>query len=40
VAPPSVVKARCFPHLYHEIFNEVDSQPVFDTMRQWLDERL
>jgi alpha-beta hydrolase superfamily lysophospholipase len=40
VAPPSVVKARCFPHLYHEIFNEVDSQPVFDTMRRWLDERL
>jgi alpha-beta hydrolase superfamily lysophospholipase len=38
-APPSVVKARCFPDLYHEIFNEVDSQPVFDTLRKWLDER-
>jgi alpha-beta hydrolase superfamily lysophospholipase len=38
-APPSVVKARCFPNLYHEIFNEVESQQVFDTLRQWLDQR-
>lgn len=38
-APPSMVQARCFKDLYHEIFNEVDSQPVFQTLRQWLDER-
>jgi alpha-beta hydrolase superfamily lysophospholipase len=38
-APSSVVTARCFDGLYHEIFNEVDPQPVFDTLRGWLDER-
>jgi alpha-beta hydrolase superfamily lysophospholipase len=38
-APRSVVTVRCFEDLYHEIFNEVDSQPVFDTLRHWLDAR-
>ena len=25
--------------LFHEIFNELDAEPVFDLLRQWLDER-
>ncbi|HWI79534.1 MAG TPA: alpha/beta hydrolase, partial [Ramlibacter sp.] len=38
-APKEVVSAHCFPDLYHEIFNEPDSEPVFETLTQWLDER-
>lgn len=38
-APPDVVRSRCFDGLYHEIFNELDPEPVFDTLRGWLDER-
>jgi alpha-beta hydrolase superfamily lysophospholipase len=38
-APPSVVTVRCFEDLYHEIFNEVESRQVFDTLRKWLDQR-
>ena len=33
------VTARCFEGLYHEIFNEVESAPVFDTLKAWLDAR-
>ena len=36
-APPDVVTSRCFEGAYHEIFNEADAQPVFDTLRHWLD---
>jgi alpha-beta hydrolase superfamily lysophospholipase len=38
-APADVVTAHCFENLFHEIFNELDSEPVFDTLKQWLDER-
>jgi alpha-beta hydrolase superfamily lysophospholipase len=38
-APRGVVTARCFEGLFHEIFNELDAEPVFATLRQWLDER-
>lgn len=38
-APAQVVAARCFEGLFHEIFNEPDAEPVFETLRQWLDER-
>jgi alpha-beta hydrolase superfamily lysophospholipase len=34
-----VVASRCFEHLYHEIFNEPDSDPVFQLLKQWLDAR-
>ena len=36
-APSEVVTSRCFEGAYHEIFNEADAQPVFDTLRHWLD---
>jgi alpha-beta hydrolase superfamily lysophospholipase len=38
-APRERVSAHCFDELYHEIFNGEDAQPVFDTLRLWLDER-
>ena len=38
-APPAVVTARCFDALYHEIFNEVDAEPVFAELKSWLDQR-
>lgn len=40
-APKDVVTSREFPGLYHEIFNEPPemAQPVFDQLKQWLDER-
>ena len=38
-APKDVVSSRCFPNLFHEVFNEPDNEPVFETLTQWLDER-
>lgn len=38
-APQGVVTAHCFEPLFHEIFNELEREPVFDRLRQWLDER-
>ena len=38
-APPHVVQARCFEPLYHEIFNELDSAPVYAELQAWLDVR-
>lgn len=38
-APRQVVTAHCFDGLFHEIFNELDSEPVFGMLKQWLDER-
>jgi alpha-beta hydrolase superfamily lysophospholipase len=39
-APADVVASHCFEPLYHEIFNEADSEPVFEMFRQWLDARV
>jgi alpha-beta hydrolase superfamily lysophospholipase len=39
LAPQAVVTAKCFEHMYHEIFNEPDSGQVFDALREWLDKR-
>ncbi len=36
-APPKVVSSRCFEQLYHEIFNELDAEPVFAELKKWLD---
>lgn len=38
-APKQIVSARCFETLYHEIFNELKSEPVFAELRKWLDAR-
>jgi alpha-beta hydrolase superfamily lysophospholipase len=38
-APKSLVTVRCFDEMFHEIFNEVEAEPVFDTLARWLDER-
>jgi alpha-beta hydrolase superfamily lysophospholipase len=38
-APADVVTSHCFEPLYHEIFNEQDSEPVFAMLKQWLDAR-
>ena len=38
-APQQVVTAHCFDGLFHEIFNELDAQPVFDLLKGWVDER-
>ena len=34
--PLERVSSQCFEGHYHEIFNEVDTQPVFDTLKTWL----
>ncbi len=36
-APARVVTAHCFEGLYHEIFNELEREPVYARLRQWLD---
>ena len=33
------VTAKCFEGMHHELFNEVDTAPVFDMLRAWLDAR-
>ena len=38
-APPKIVMAHCFEAMYHEIFNEPDSESVFDELKAWLDAR-
>jgi alpha-beta hydrolase superfamily lysophospholipase len=38
-APERVVGAHCFDGLFHEILNERESEPVFERLKQWLDER-
>lgn len=38
-APKQVVTAKCFDGLYHEIFNELDAEPVFAELKRWLDAR-
>lgn len=38
-APATTVSSSCFPAHYHEIFNETDAGPVFDTLGRWLDAR-
>lgn len=38
-APKGVVTSVCFDNLYHEIFNELDAEPVFAELKRWLDQR-
>ncbi len=39
LAPKSILQSTCYEALYHEIFNEVDSSPVFAEVRGWLNAR-
>lgn len=34
-----VLTVKCFDELHHEIFNELDSAPVFAALKAWLDAR-
>lgn len=36
-APARAVTAHCFEDLYHEIFNELEREPVYARLQQWLD---
>ncbi len=38
-APRQVVQATCFEEFFHEIFNELDQEEVFERMQRWLDEQ-
>jgi alpha-beta hydrolase superfamily lysophospholipase len=38
-APPSVVHTRCYPGLYHEIFNEPEREQVLSELLRWLATR-
>ena len=38
-APRAVVTTQCFDGLYHEIFHELDPEPVYQRLKQWLDVR-
>jgi len=38
-APSAVVTVQYFGTLNHEIFNELQPEPVFTALRQWLDVR-
>ncbi len=38
-APKTLVTTRCFESLYHEIFNELEAEPVFAELKVWLDGR-
>ena len=38
-APPDCVTVREFPLHFHELFNELDSGPVFDALHDWLGRR-
>lgn len=38
-APKQRVTSVCFMTLYHEIFNELQPEPVFTVLQQWLDAR-
>lgn len=39
LAPPAQVTAMCFAAMYHEVFNEPDSQGVYRALNQWLNAR-
>ena len=36
---PGIVTTRRFDGLYHELFNEADAAPVFETLGSWLNAR-
>ncbi len=36
-APRSLVRAKCFEQMYHEIFNDPEQEHVFSALKTWLD---
>ena len=36
---PGLVTVRCFERLYHELYNELEADAVFGTLKTWLDMR-
>ena len=36
LAPKTMLQSTCYENLYHEVFNEVDSSPVFAELEAWL----
>ncbi|MET0540153.1 MAG: lysophospholipase [Variovorax sp.] len=38
-APKTVVETTRFDRLFHEIFNELHAEPVFEALRDWLGRR-
>lgn len=38
-APGQTVTSHCFEDLFHEIFHEAESEPVFEMLERWLDAR-
>lgn len=38
-APAGIVEAHAFDDLFHEVFNELDAEPVYGVLKDWL-ERL
>ena len=38
-APTAVVTSHCFTEHYHELFNELEREPVFAMLESWLDAR-
>jgi len=38
-APRHIVTAHCFEGMYHDLFNELDNEPVFNLLQHWLDRR-
>lgn len=38
-APGGKVEVHCFDSLYHEIFNELEAEPVFEALQRWLNRR-
>lgn len=38
-APKAVVTAKCFDGQFHELFHELDPEPAYQALKQWLDAR-
>jgi alpha-beta hydrolase superfamily lysophospholipase len=38
--PADLATFHAYPHMYHEVFNEVDANTVFADVRNWMQARL
>jgi alpha-beta hydrolase superfamily lysophospholipase len=37
-SPPGMVRAYAFKSLFHEVFNELEAEPVYAALQRWLQE--